>query len=266
MSSYDEFDCYRGSCDYNGDNFIPDRSGHVSDNEDIGEDDNSIDKGNCSTDEGDREIDRDDHRVNKGSTDEGDCTNDEYDCGNDEGADCNNDESDCNNSESDCSNDESDGSINEGNSDEEFSGISSNEEDNLQFDPMMFEPIYENAPILLCGAFCAIMEFKRSCNLSFSCIDRLLQLLQLFCPPSNSLPHSVYAIREFFRKYSTTNAKRRFCSNCEQEFSDVQQKCDKVACKNFEPNTFISFNVFNAIKRIMKSKFRCFMVCLIWSS
>ena len=182
MSSYDEFDCYRGSCDYNGDNFIPDRSGHVSDNEDIGEDDNSIDKGNCSTDEGEREIDRDDHRVNKGSTDEGDCTNDEYDCGNDEGADCNNDESDCNNSEIDFSNDESDGSINKGNSDEEFSGISSNEEDNLQFDPMMFEPIYENAPISLCGEFCAIMEFKRSCNLSFSCIDRLLQLLQLFCP------------------------------------------------------------------------------------
>ena len=63
---------------------------------------------------------------------------------------------------------------------------------------MMFEPIYENAPISLCGAFCAIMEFKRSCNMSFSCIDRLLQLLQLFCPPSNSLPHSVYAIRKFF--------------------------------------------------------------------
>ena len=131
---------------------------------------------------------------------------------------------------------------------------------------MMFEPIYENAPISLCGAFCAIMEFKRSCNLSFSCIDRFYSFFS-----SSVLQVTVYHIQcmlseSFFRKYSTTNAKRRFCSNCEQEFSDVQQKCDKVACKNFEPNTFISFNVFNAIKRIMKSKFRCFIVCLIWSS
>ena len=34
----------------------------------------------------------------------------------------------------------------------------------------MFAPIYKDANISLCGAYCALMEFKRSCRLSFSTI------------------------------------------------------------------------------------------------
>ena len=72
--------------------------------------------------------------------------------------------------------------------DSEFDSESEGDEDNET--DVQFDAEYENASITLCGAFCAIMEFKRSCSLSFSCVDKLLDLLQLFCPPVNTLPRT----------------------------------------------------------------------------
>ena len=60
------------------------------------------------------------------------------------------------------------------------------------------KPIYENANITLCGAYCSIIEFKRACHLSFSTIAMLFQLLQLLCPERNTLPRSVYLFNKFF--------------------------------------------------------------------
>ena len=137
---------------------------------------------------------------------------------------------------------------------EEHCDINKNEDDEVQFDSMMFQPIYDNASISLCVALCAIMVFKRSNNLSFSCIASLLQLLQLLCPVGNKLPHSVYSIKKFFKMFSSTSTKRCYCSNCEEELCDRQQKCNKVTCKYFEPNTLIRFNAINSIKIIMACK------------
>ena len=214
---------------------------------------------NCNMDIGDHSNAEDSH-----SNDEDGHSNDEDSHSNDED-NHSNDEDSHSNDEDSHSNDEGSYS-NEGNPSTEecncsiskdyadISGEDSDEEDSEQIDPQMFTPIYDNASISVCGAICAIMEFKRSCRLSFSCIAKLLQLLQLLCPASNCLPQSVYAIKKFFRKFSSLSTIRQFCSNCEEELSSVQPKCDKVLCKKFEANSLISFSTINAIKRIMKSK------------
>jgi len=53
-----------------------------------------------------------------------------------------------------------------------MSGLQSSVKDN---DLYLLKPT--DAPITILGALCAIMELKRSCNLSFSCIEKLLKLL-----------------------------------------------------------------------------------------
>ncbi len=131
----------------------------------------------------------------------------------------------------------------------------SNEDNNWAFNPELFKPIYEDAPITLFGALCGIMEFKRSCNLTFSCIKKLLNLLQLFCPANNILPLSIHSVKTFFQKFSSVNSKHLYCSNCEVKLSDMQRKCDKEPCRKHEPNILYSFNVSNSIKRIMKNNF-----------
>ena len=106
----------------------------------------------------------------------------------------------------------------------------------------MFEPLFDNASITVCGAYCAIMEFKRACRLPFTTIDMLLKLLQLLCPPNNHLPQSIYKFKTFFEKFSSSHQKQQFCSDCKTEFRENQSKCDNLSCRHVEPSTLISFN------------------------
>ena len=54
------------------------------------------------------------------------------------------------------------------------------------------------AMLRLHSELCTIMEFKRFCRLPFSAIEKLLQLLQLLCPPNNILPQNLYEAKKFF--------------------------------------------------------------------
>lgn len=100
-------------------------------------------------------------------------------------------------------------------SDEEVMGDDTDTyEDDAVIDEKMFEPIYKDATITVCGAYCAIMEFKRSCRLPFTTIPMLLQLLQMICPGENSLPKSVYMFKKFFREQSSSYKRHQFCANC----------------------------------------------------
>ena len=229
---------------------------------------------NCSSDGGRGEFDSKEPRFNDtGSNNSDDHCNTDSDCFNSDsncsngGCDHGDDVNDYSNGDNDGSDDygdydntgSDDGSDDLGHGDgncssEEHCDINKNEDDEVQFDSMMFQPIYDNASISLCAALRAIMVFKSSHNLSFSCIGSLLQHLQLLCPVGNKLPHSVYSIKKFLKMFSSTSIKHHYCSSCEEELCDRQQKCNKVTCKYFEPNTLIRFDAINSIKRIMASK------------
>lgn len=78
------------------------------------------------------------------------------------------------------------------------------ENDEANVDSNMFEPLYDGASITICGAYCALMEFKRACRLPFTTIDKLLELLHLLCPSNNKLPSSIYKLKKFFTKFTST--------------------------------------------------------------
>ena len=126
--------------------------------------------------------------------------------------------------------------------------------DDVEVDERMFEPLYEGVHITVCGAYCAIMEFKRVCRLPFTAIAMLLQILQLLCPPGNKLPQSVYILKKFFQKYSSKSTKLRFCGSCNQRLQDNQRKCSSADC-HIEPSTLIILRPDKAIRRVLTSEY-----------
>ena len=124
----------------------------------------------------------------------------------------------------------------------------------IEVDRDMFEPLYPGASISVCGAYCAILEFKRVCRLPFTAIAMLLRLLQLLCPPQNRLPPSVYMLKKFFQRYTTTYTKRLFCATCNQEIPLRQKKCSNAGCPSLEPNTLIHIPSDKALQRIVTSE------------
>ena len=127
--------------------------------------------------------------------------------------------------------------------------------ESAEVDSDMFKPLYDGANITICGAYCAIMEFKRACRLPFSAISVLLQLLQLLCPAGNQLPRSVYQLKKFFKKHSSQHNKRTFCPQCHTELNRKQQKCTNAGCQGGEPNSLITLKPDRAISNIFKRKY-----------
>ena len=123
-------------------------------------------------------------------------------------------------------------------------------DESMEVDFNLFEPLYDGANITVCGAYCAIMEFKRACKLPFSAILMLLQLLQLLCPPGSKLPQSIYVLKKFFQKHSSWH-KRLFCPDCH---TGKQRKCTNAECQGKEPNYLITLKPDRAISNILRSK------------
>ena len=105
--------------------------------------------------------------------------------------------------------------------DEELSELNCDDE---TIQDKMFDPIYEHADITVCGAYCVLMEFKRACRVPFTTIAKLLNLLQLLCPSNNNLPKSVYFLKKFFKKFSSSYDRRCFCRICHTEFRKDQKE------------------------------------------
>ena len=143
---------------------------------------------------------------------------------------------------------------NESSSDDESIDDSSSDsaDDGDKYGEEMFEPIYPGAHITVCGAFCAIMEFKKKCRLSFQTIGLLLQLLQLICPSENKLPRSVYYIKKFFSQFAPKHQQKKFCSICCTELH--QKKCTNCGCKNHDTNYLVDFNIEKALQSVVNSK------------
>ncbi len=115
----------------------------------------------------------------------------------------------------------------------------------------MFQPIYENAKVTVCGAYCAIMKFKALSGCSFTTLGYLLQLLQLFCPSGNRLPKSVYMLRKFFKQFSASKSRQQYCSYCGTK---VVGCCHNSKCPKGDPDCFISIDTAKQFQSILSRK------------
>ena len=108
----------------------------------------------------------------------------------------------------------------------------------------MFEPLYENASITVCGAYCAIMKFKA---LSLS---PTYAVLQLICPTAR-LPKSVYMLRKFFRQFGAPKTCQEYCSYCGAE---VLGTCLNPQCPRGDPDCFILIDTSKQFQSILSRK------------
>ena len=121
-------------------------------------------------------------------------------------------------------------------------------------DKIIFEPLYQGAQITVCGAYCAILEFKYVCRLPFTAIAMILQLLQLICPPGNKLPQSLYTFKKFFQNYNCAYSKCMLCPSCRAELEPKQQQCQNAGCVKLEPDCLIQIPPKKAIRKTVASK------------
>jgi hypothetical protein len=127
--------------------------------------------------------------------------------------------------------------------------------DDITINKALFEPLYDGAGITICGAYCAIMEFKRECKLPFTTIRKLLELLKLLCPFGSSLPKSVDILKSFFQKHSTTPQTRRFCPDCSNELTASEEKCTRSGYLGRHPDCFYVLRPERRIRNIVSSEF-----------
>ena len=115
----------------------------------------------------------------------------------------------------------------------------------------MFQPIYENAKVTVCGAYCAIMKFKALSGCSFTTLGYLLQLLHLLCPSGNRLPKSVYMLRKIFKQFSASQSRQQYCSYCGTK---VFGCCHNSKCPKGDPDCFISIDTTKQFQSILSRK------------
>ena len=74
---------------------------------------------------------------------------------------------------------------------------------NTEIGDIFLQPVYSDANITVCGAYCSIMQYVTANKLTYAAIEGLLKLLQVLCPCPNSLPTTLYKFKSFFQQYSS---------------------------------------------------------------
>ena len=89
----------------------------------------------------------------------------------------------------------------------------------------LFEPLYDGADITICGAYCCIMQFASSNNLSFTAISELIKLLHILCPVPNKLPSSLYMLKKFFKQFNVAFKHQQICTTCSTPIETGDSNC-----------------------------------------
>lgn len=121
-------------------------------------------------------------------------------------------------------------------------------------DDELFEPVYLNSTVTVCGAYFSIMHFASKNKLSYTAIDDLLDLLRLFCPEPNAIPSSIYMFKKFFKKFSGGYTKQSYCMDCKTMFEG--KSCTTQNCCNSsgEKGHLIQIPMKKALQAIVSSK------------
>ena len=130
----------------------------------------------------------------------------------------------------------------------------------------MSEPIYPGSSLTVLGVYCILMEFKRSCRLSFTTMAMLLNLLQLICPTGNKLPTTKYQLLRFAVSSKNTHSRIDYCRFCATKLQR-NQRCPSSSCQRSEPNSIIFVSPENTLQHIISgNKYLCICYGMLWTN
>ena len=111
-----------------------------------------------------------------------------------------------------------------------------------------------------------LMEFKRSCRLSFTTMAMLLNLLQLICPTGNKLPTTKYQLLRFAVSSNNTHSRIDYCRFCATKLQR-NQRCPSSSCQRSEPNNIILVSPENTLQHIISgNKYLCICIGMLWTN
>ena len=137
-----------------------------------------------------------------------------------------------------------------------FDGVESLLLDENPISDNMFAPLYPGASVTICAAYCAIMTYAIANKLSYSAIENLLKLLHLLCPSSHQIPSSLYMLKKFFQRYTSSYEKKRVCPSCHC----VLKKGETCPRSHGQNGHMIHVPIEKALKSVVLSKLIYFTI------
>lgn len=133
----------------------------------------------------------------------------------------------------------------------------SDEDDDGDEDPLEFEdfedygmrPLYQNAPLSVRESAAAMLSFMVSHNLSASCVEDLINLIQLHCQPEGFVKLSLYKLKKYFHFKPADVKKIYYCSVCQGPLENPEDICRFCVRRN-HPLYFIQNPLIPQIQKL----------------
>ena len=99
------------------------------------------------------------------------------------------------------------------------------------------------------------MEFSMENNLTYTGVEKLLQLLNFHCPTPNNLPSSFYKLKKHYQRGCQNFTRHQYCSECDEE-SLLHQECSKRECrqKKAELCQYLNVNFEDDLQKMIEGK------------
>ena len=128
---------------------------------------------------------------------------------------------------------------NEGNSDDD------NEDD----DENENRPLYDGAQITVGQSMLLILALLLHFNLSMSCVESYITVLQFHCLQENLVKNSLYKFKKYFGFLGASNIiKHFFCSACFRQLESADHNC--VTCLTAKNSYFIELSFIDQLKEM----------------
>lgn len=85
--------------------------------------------------------------------------------------------------------------------------------------------LYLGAPITLNESMLSILSLTYTHNLSKSCLDDVLQLISIHCPPSNLCKDNLSLFKKHFNKTKSLVVRHYYCTTCFESLKDRHERC-----------------------------------------
>lgn len=85
--------------------------------------------------------------------------------------------------------------------------------------------LYFGAPITLNESMMAILTLSFTHNLSRACLDDILQLVSIHCPPSNQCTNNLRLFKKHFAKSKSLVSRHYYCTTCYESLKSKSQVC-----------------------------------------
>lgn len=126
------------------------------------------------------------------------------------------------------------------------------DEDEEDMDLNADQPLYDGASINIRESMLLILTLLINHNLTMTCMEDIIRVIQLHCPNQNLVKNSLFKFRKFFNLEEDNDIthKHFYCTTCERELESEDDDCP--SCKNSKNSYFITMPILKQLKEMFR--------------